>query len=101
MASPSELFSCVDAKMVLTSPINNSTSKTHWSFARDSRFKKPQVLYIIIIYAVATPFISFQEYKTTRIERLASDMGKRQILMLVSTLITKHPHLTNMRLNLL
>lgn len=42
MASPSELFSCVDAKMILTSPINDSTAKTHWSFARDSRFKKPQ-----------------------------------------------------------
>ena len=42
MASPSELFSCVDAQMILKSPINDSTAKTHYSFAKDSRFKRPK-----------------------------------------------------------
>lgn len=40
MASPSELFSCVDSQAILRSPINDSPAKTHWSFAKDTRFKK-------------------------------------------------------------
>lgn len=43
MSSPAELFSCIDADALLKSPINNSTAKTHWSFAKDSRFKRPVV----------------------------------------------------------
>jgi hypothetical protein len=42
MASPSQLFSCVDADAILRSPVNNSPAKTNWSFAKDSRFKRPK-----------------------------------------------------------
>jgi len=42
MSSPSELFSCVQADAILKSPINDSTAKNHWSFAKDSRFKRPK-----------------------------------------------------------
>lgn len=42
MSSPSQLFSCVDSDALLKSPINNSTAKHNWSFAKDSRFKKPK-----------------------------------------------------------
>ena len=45
MASPSELFSCVEASMIMKSPLNDSTSKTHYAFARDARFKKPKIEY--------------------------------------------------------
>ena len=43
MASPSELFSCVEAGSILRSPVNDSTAKTHWSFAKDGRFKRPKI----------------------------------------------------------
>ena len=42
MSSPSQLFSCVDSKAILSSPVNNSPSKHHWSFSKDSRFKRPK-----------------------------------------------------------
>ena len=42
MSSPCELFSCVDANAILKSPINDSTAKTHWSFSKDGRFKRPK-----------------------------------------------------------
>lgn len=42
MASPSQLFSCVEAEVIERSPINDSTAKTHWSFAKDARFKRPR-----------------------------------------------------------
>lgn len=42
MSSPSELYSCVDAKAILRSPVNNSTAKNHWSFSKDNRFKTPK-----------------------------------------------------------
>lgn len=42
MSSPSKLFSCVDATAILQSPINNSISKHHWTFAKDQRFKRPK-----------------------------------------------------------
>ena len=40
MSSPADIFSCVEADNILRSPINNSTAKNHWSFAKDSRFKR-------------------------------------------------------------
>lgn len=42
MSSPSKLFSCVEASDILRSPVNSSTAKNHWSFAKDSRFKRPK-----------------------------------------------------------
>lgn len=42
MSSPAELFSCVDAEVILNSPVNDSTAKNHWSFAKDGRFKRPK-----------------------------------------------------------
>ena len=42
MSSPSQLFSNVDAKAILDSPANDSTAKNHWTFNKDSRFKKPR-----------------------------------------------------------
>ena len=43
MSSPSELFSCVDARAILLSPTNDSTAKNHWTFAKDSRFKNAKI----------------------------------------------------------
>ena len=40
MTSPSQLFSCVEAEAILQSPINNSSAKNHWTFNKDSRFKR-------------------------------------------------------------
>lgn len=38
------MFSCVEAKDILNSPINNSKAKHHWSFAKDNRFPKQKGL---------------------------------------------------------
>lgn len=43
MASPSQLFSCVNAVEILKSPINNSTAKNHWTFSKSPRFANQRV----------------------------------------------------------
>lgn len=43
MSSPSQLFSCVDANAILKSPVNNSTAKNHWTFAKGDRFPNYKV----------------------------------------------------------
>jgi hypothetical protein len=40
MSSPSKLFSCVEAKDILKSPVNNSPSKLHWTFSKNPRFPR-------------------------------------------------------------
>lgn len=44
MSSPSKMFSCVEAKDILNSPINDSKAKHHWSFAKGGRFQKQKGL---------------------------------------------------------
>ena len=43
MASPSQLFSCVDTKQILQSPINTSPSKLQYSFSKNDRFAHQKV----------------------------------------------------------
>ena len=88
MASPSELFSCVDSQAILRSPVNDSSAKTHWSFAKEARFKKSKYQYQCN-YLAAIPSTTFQDLKRTNSARRESALAKRLISIMANTLTTK------------
>ena len=42
------MFSTTTPAQINNHPVNNSTSKNHWSFGKDSRFKDPNPRYFIL-----------------------------------------------------